>query len=441
MASERQSAADGGLEAAVGGQAPAGEQPDAPGRRQGATDALPGRADDREAANRRRPIRNTHLPYGRQWLDEADKAAVMRVLDGDFITQGPTIAAFERRVAEYVGAKYAVAFCNGTAALHGACFAAGIGPGDEVITTPITFLASSNCVLYMGGTPVFADIRPDTYNLDPDKTEAAITERTKAIIPVDFAGQPAEMDRFRALADRHGLVLIEDAAHSLGAAWDGRKVGTLADMTMFSFHPVKHITTGEGGMIVTDDEQYYRKLLRFRNHGMTRDRAELLADDGPWYYEMHDLGYNFRITDIQAALGVSQMEKLDAFTARRREIAAAYDAAFAGLPNVVIPAQHPKAASSWHLYVIRWKLREGVTRRAIFEALRAEHIGVNVHYIPVYRQPYYRSLGYGPDGCPEAERYYESAMSLPIFPRMTDDDVRDVIAAVRKVHDRFYADA
>lgn len=384
------------------------------------------------------PLRETLLPYGRQWLDEADKAAVMRVLDGDFITQGPAIEAFERKVAEYAGTRYAVAFCNGTAALHAACFAAGIGPGDEVITSPITFLASSNCVLYMGGKPVFADIRPDTYNIDPEKVEAAITERTKAIIPVDFTGQPAEMDRLKAIADKHGLVIIEDAAHSLGATWDGRKVGTLADMTMFSFHPVKPVTTGEGGMIVTDNEDCYRKLLRFRNHGMTRDRAELLADDGPWYYEMHDLGYNYRMTDIQAALGASQMEKLDRFMARRREIAQSYNEAFADLPNVTVPVQHPKAASSWHLYVLRWKVGDGVDRRAIFEALRAENIGVNVHYIPVYRQPYYRSLGYHAQGCPEAERFYESALSLPIFPRMSEKDIQDVIQAVCKVHHRFY---
>jgi UDP-4-amino-4,6-dideoxy-N-acetyl-beta-L-altrosamine transaminase len=397
-----------------------------------------GRRDGDGHRDADRPVRRAFLPYGRQWLDEADKAAVLRVLDGDWITQGPAIAEFERRVADYVGAKYAVAFCNGTAALHGACFAAGIGPGDEVITTPITFLASSNCVLYMGGRPVFADIRPDTYNLDPDRAEAAVTPRTKAIIPVDFTGQPAEMDRFRAIADRHGLVLIEDAAHSLGASWDGRKVGTLADMTMFSFHPVKHITTGEGGMIVTDNETYYRRLLRFRNHGMTRDPADMAAWEGAWYYEMTDLGHNCRMTDIQAALGVSQMEKLDRFVSRRREIAAAYNEAFAGLPHLTLPAQHPKADSSWHLYVLRWDVGPDVTRRAVFDALRAENIGVNVHYIPIYRQPYYRALGYRADGCPEAERYYESAVSLPIFPRMTDDDVRDVIAAVRKVYRRFY---
>mgnify|MGYP001335282081 FL=1 len=383
--------------------------------------------------------RATLLPYGKQWLDEDDMAAVRAVLESDFITQGPAIERFERKVADYVGAKYAVAFCNGTAALHGACFAAGIGPGDEVITTPITFLASSNCVLYMGGRPVFADIDPRTYNLDPDRAAERITSATKAIIPVDLAGQPAEMDRIVMLARDRGLVVIHDAAHSLGASFGGRKVGTLGDMTMFSFHPVKHITTGEGGMIVTDNEAYYRKLLLFRNHGMTRDRDMMEGDDGPWYYEMRALGFNYRMTDIQAALGCSQMDKLDRFVARRREIAAAYNAAFAELDGLVTPWQHPSAASSWHLYILRWELRRfDADRRTLFEALRERNIGVNVHYIPVYRQPYYRSIGYGDTVCPNAEAYYASCMSLPIFPRMTDGDVQDVIDAVREVRERFF---
>jgi UDP-4-amino-4,6-dideoxy-N-acetyl-beta-L-altrosamine transaminase len=380
------------------------------------------------------PIRETLLPYGRQWLEEDDRQAVMRVLEGDFITQGPAIAAFERAVADYVGAKYAVAFCNGTAALHGACFAAGIGPGDEAITSPITFLASSNCVLYQGGRPVFADIRPDTYNIDPDAVERLITDRTKAIIPVDFTGQPAEMDRIMALAKERNLVVIEDAAHALGASYGGRKVGTIADMTMFSFHPVKHITTGEGGMIVTDSEVYYRKLLLFRNHGMTRNSDELERNDGPWYYEMRALGYNYRMTDIQAALGLSQLRKLDKFIGIRRDIAKTYTEAFAGVPGLIVPCQHPQAESSWHLYVLRFQPEYfRASRREIFEALRAENIGVNVHYIPVYRQPYYRSLGYASSDCPNAERYYETAVTLPLFAKMTAGDVQDVVGSVRKV--------
>jgi len=381
-----------------------------------------------------RPVRSAMLPYGRQWLDEADMRAVLEVLEGDWLTQGPKIEQFERKVAEIVGAKYAVAFCNGTAALHGACFAAGLGPGDEVITTPITFLASANCALYVGARPVFADIRPDTYNIDPDRIEAAVTPRTKAVIPVDFAGQPAEMDRIMAIAEARGLTVIHDAAHSLGASYAGRKVGTLGHMTMFSFHPVKPVTTGEGGVIVTDREDYYRKLLLFRTHGVTRDPAELETNEGPWYYEMHALGYNYRMTDLQAALGISQLDKLERYNARRKAIAAAYDEAFASIEGLITPHQHPLAQSSWHLYVLRWRTGPGMPdRKTVFAALRAMNIGVNVHYIPIYRQPYYRRLGYTPEGCPEAERYYETAISLPIFPRMTDDDVADVIRAVRRV--------
>lgn len=384
------------------------------------------------------PVRSTLLPYGQQWLDEQDIEAVVKVLRGDFVTQGPAIQTFERKVAEYVGAQYAVAFANGTAALHGACFAAEIGRGDEVITTPITFLASSNCVLYQGGTPVFADIDMDTYNVDPAEIESKITERTKAIIAVDFTGQPVEIDRISMLAHDRNLVLIQDAAHSLGASYAGRKIGSWADMTMFSFHPVKHVTTGEGGIITTDDERYYERLLLFRSHGMTREPEKLTRTDGPWYYEMQELGYNYRMTDMQAALGASQMDKLDDFIARRREIAASYNEFFSKLPGLVVPKQHPTVESSWHLYVIRW-LPEyfAADRRAIFEALRAENIGVNVHYIPVYFQPYYRNLGFQPGLCPNAEEYYNTAITLPLFPKMTDRDVADVLAAVKKVYDLF----
>lgn len=381
------------------------------------------------------PIRDTMLPYGQQWLDEADIEAVVNVLRGDFITQGPAINRFEARVAEYVGAKYAVAFTNGTAALHGACFAAGIRVGDEVITTPLTFLASSNCVLYQGGTPIFADIDLDTYNIDPNKIKALINDKTKAIIAVDFSGQPVEADRISMLAKDHNLVWIEDAAHSLGAEYGGQKVGSWADMTMFSFHPVKHITTGEGGMIVTDREDYYRKLLQFRSHGMTKEPKELLKNEGPWYYEMQSLGYNYRITDIQAALGVSQMDKLDDFVARRREIAALYNQELSQLPGIVLPRQHQEAKSSWHLYITRWLPEHfSLSRKEIFEALRTQNIGVHVHYIPVYLQPYYRELGYTEGLCPLAEEYYQTAITLPLFPRMTDNDVWDVIHAVKQIH-------
>ncbi|MNO91696.1 UDP-4-amino-4,6-dideoxy-N-acetyl-beta-L-altrosamine transaminase [compost metagenome] len=384
------------------------------------------------------PVRNLLLPYGQQWLDVDDIEAVIKVLQGDYITQGPAIEDFESKIASYVGAKYAVAFSNGTAALHGACFAAEVGEGDEVITTPITFLASSNCVLYQGGTPVFVDIDMDTYNIDPMQIEKKITSRTKAIIAVDFSGQPVEMDRLAMIAHDHNLVLIQDAAHSLGASFAGQKVGSLADMTMFSFHPVKHITTGEGGIITTNNEQYYRRLLMFRSHGMTRDPKELSRNDGPWYYEMQELGYNYRMTDMQAALGVSQMEKLDSFVERRRIIAKQYNEHFSSMKGIVIPNQHAESNSSWHLYVLRW-LPEyfSVDRREIFQALRNENIGVNVHYIPVYLQPYYQKLGYKQGICPNAEVYYNSAITIPCFPKMKDSDVNDVITAVKKVYDRF----
>ncbi|MEK4076508.1 UDP-4-amino-4,6-dideoxy-N-acetyl-beta-L-altrosamine transaminase [Paenibacillus sp. FSL M7-0656] len=382
-------------------------------------------------------VRNTMLPYGQQWLDEEDIAAVVEVLRGDLITQGPVIQAFETKVANYVGAQYAVAFANGTAALHGACFAAGISQGDEVITTPITFLASSNCILYQGATPVFADIDMNTYNLDPGQVELKITENTKAIIAVDFSGQPVEMDRLNMISKDNDLVLIEDAAHSLGASYQKVKVGSWADMTMFSFHPVKHVTTGEGGVIVTNNKQYYNQLQLFRSHGVNRNPDEMLNNEGPWYYEMHSLGYNYRMTDIQAALGVSQMNKLDQFVKRRREIAEQYDRELAGIKGLVLPYQHEGSNSSWHIYVTRWlpEVLNG-TRKEFFEALRNLNIGVNVHYIPVYLQPYYQKLGYEPGLCPNAEHYYNTAITLPLYPRMSEQDVKDVINAVRKVvHD------
>ncbi|WP_339846681.1 UDP-4-amino-4,6-dideoxy-N-acetyl-beta-L-altrosamine transaminase [Paenibacillus sp. FSL W7-1088] len=381
--------------------------------------------------------RSSLLPYGQQWLDEADIESVIDVLRSDFLTQGPAIQAFEQKVANYVGAKYGVAFTNGTAALHGACFAAGIGAGDEVVTTPLTFLASSNCVLYQGGTPIFCDINMETYNIDPLQLERKITPSTKAIIAVDFSGQPAEMDEISRIAHKHGLVVIEDAAHSLGAEYEGRKVGTWADMTMFSFHPVKHVTTGEGGVIVTDDEGFYRKLIQFRSHGMTRDPKEMTRNDGPWYYEMQALGYNYRMTDIQAALGVSQMDKLDQFVSRRREIVEIYNKNLSNIPGLVLPYQHPKANSSWHLYVVRFlpEFSED-NRKKIFDKLRALNIGVNVHYIPVYLQPYYEELGYQKGLCPNAESYYETTITLPLFPKMTDDDAWYVISAIKALSNK-----
>jgi len=393
---------------------------------------------EREFPLKYRKSRDSFLPYGRQWIDEDDIQAVVEVLKSDYLTTGPNVSEFERAIAKYVGAKYAVAFANGTAALHGACFAAGIGEGDEVITTPMTFAASANCVLYQGGIPVFADIDPRTYNIDPKSIEKQITERTKAIIPVHYTGQPAAMDQIGSIAAKHQLVVIEDAAHALGAEYKGRKIGSISDMTMFSLHPVKHITTGEGGVITTDNELYYHKLLQFRAHGITR-QPDIMADyHGPWYYEMQWLGYNYRMTDIQAALGTSQLKKLDRFVARRRQIAAIYNDAFRGLPELQIPYQDPSGSSSWHLYVIRLNQEKlSASRRIIFEALLKENIGVNVHYIPVHLHPYYARLGYQRGICPNAESLYEDIITLPLFPAMTDADVDDVITAVRGVLDHY----
>ncbi|WP_235960539.1 UDP-4-amino-4,6-dideoxy-N-acetyl-beta-L-altrosamine transaminase [Paenibacillus silvestris] len=381
------------------------------------------------------PTRSELLPYGRQWIDDTDIESVIQTLKSPFLTQGPRIKEFENSVAQYVGAKYAVSFSNGTAALHGACFAAGIGEGDEVITTPMTFAASANCVRYCGGTVVFADIESDTYNIDKFKIKSLLTPKTKAIIPVDFTGQPADMDEIMELARDRNLVVIEDAAHSLGADYKGRKVGSIADMTMFSFHPVKHVTTGEGGIITTNSLEYYEKLLLFRSHGITRDK-DLLEhkNEGDWYYEMHELGFNYRITDIQAALGSSQLSKLDGFVARRKAIAQQYNEAFAMNATLITPFQKSDRESSWHLYIIQLKLDElKVGRKEVFDALRKENIGVNVHYLPVHYHPYYKNLGYEKGIADVAETLYQGIISLPLFPAMLDSDIQDVVNAVEKV--------
>jgi len=368
-----------------------------------------------------------YIPYGRQSLDEEDIQAVVEVLKSDYLTTGPMVAEFEKRVAEYVGAKYAVAVSNGTAALHVACLAAGIGEGDEVITSPITFAASSNCVLYCGGVPVFADIDQDTYNISPEELEKKITEKTRAVIPVHYTGQPCEMEEIHRIARKHGLLVIEDAAHALGAEYHGKKIGTLSDMTCFSFHPVKPITTGEGGMITTNDEALYKRLLLFRSHGITRDEEFLEENQGGWYYEQVELGYNYRITDIGCALGISQLKKLDSFIERRREIAHRYDEAFAGCGGIKTPKQIQGCDSGWHLYMIQVMNQE---RKAVFDRLREAGIGVNVHYIPVYHHPYYQRNGYGDVHCPQAEKFYERAISLPIFPGLTEEQQEYVIEQV-----------
>ncbi|QOV10515.1 UDP-4-amino-4,6-dideoxy-N-acetyl-beta-L-altrosamine transaminase [Viridibacillus arvi] len=379
-------------------------------------------------------MRDTYLPYGKQMLDDADIEAVVNVLKGDYLTTGPMIKQFEERMAKYVGAQYAVAFTNGTAALHGACFAAGIGEDDEVITSPITFAASANCVLYQGGIVVFADIDQQTYNIDPTEIEKKITSKTKAIIPVHFTGQPVQLDAIHRLAKEHNLVVIEDAAHALGATYQGEKIGALSDMTMFSFHPVKHITTGEGGIITTNSKEYYEKLMQFRSHGITRNSNLLTENHGPWYYDMQFLGYNYRMTDIQAALGCSQLDKLGSFVKRRKEIVAAYNEAFSDLLEVQTPYQHIDTDSSWHLYILKLNLDTlSVSRKEVFEELHKMNIGVNVHYIPVHTLSYYQELGYKRGSLPKSEQMYEEIISLPLFPLMQEQDIQDVIDTVKYV--------
>lgn len=370
------------------------------------------------------------IPYGKQTIEQDDIQAVVDVLKSDFLTTGPKIAEFEQTVADYVGAKYAVAISNGTSALHAACFAAGIGPGDEVITTPLTFAASANCVLYCGGTPVFADVDPKTYNIDPEDIQRKITDRTKAIIAVHLAGQPCDMDAIHSIAREHGLIVIEDGAHALGSVYKGKKVGNLSDMTTFSFHPVKPITTGEGGMIVTDNEDFYKKMVLFRSHGITRDDSMMTRNDGPWFYQQFDLGYNYRITDIQCALGCSQMKKLDRFLARRKEIVARYNEAFADCDNIITPYQLSDTESGWHLYIVQVK---NCDRRQVFEAMREKGIGVNVHYIPVYMHPYYQEHGYENVHCANAEEIYSHIISLPLYPGLTSEQQDYVIDTLKSL--------
>lgn len=380
------------------------------------------------------PIRDTFLPYGRQSIDENDIEAVVAALKSDHLTTGPKIKEFEEKFAKSVGAKYAVAVANGTAALHIACLAANIGSGDEVITSAITFAASANAVLYCGGTPVFADIDPDTYNIDPKEIRKKITAKTKAIIPVHYTGMPCDMDEIRQIADEYGLIVIEDAAHALGASYKGLKIGSLSEMTEFSLHPVKNITTGEGGVITTNDEKLYQKMSLFRTHGITRDSSQMIEYHGPWYYEQIELGYNYRITDIQCALGISQLDKLEGFNARRQELVNYYDKELMDLAEIKTKPNHYNCQSGNHLYVIELKLeRLNVDRREIFEALLKENIGVNVHYVPVYWHPYYRSIGYEKGLCPYAERLYERMITIPLFHTMSDKDAEDVVKAIKKV--------
>lgn len=377
---------------------------------------------------------NKIMPYGRQWLNKEDIRAVASSLRSDFITQGPKAKEFEKALCEYTGARYAVAVSSGTAALHIACLAAGIVQGDEVITTPITFAASANCALYCGAKPVFADIDVSTVNIDPAEIEKKITKKTRAIIPVHFTGHPCDLAGIAKIAKDNKLILIEDAAHALGASYKGEKIGScrFSEMAVFSFHPVKSITTGEGGAVLTNSKVYFERFLRLRTHGVEKDPRKLKhKSPGSWYYEMQELGFNYRITDFQCALGIAQLAKADKFIARRRRIAVLYHKAFSEIDEIILPVEEPLASSAWHLYVIR--LRDSAKRNKAFEKLRESGIGAQVHYIPVYKHPYYKRLGYAGDLCPNAEEYYRSAISLPLYPKMTVADIDKVIKITKKV--------
>lgn len=381
------------------------------------------------------PVRETKIHYGKQYIDDDDVTAVATTLKGSLITQGPKVSAFEHDLCVLTRAKYAVVLSNGTAALHIACLAAGIVPGDEVITTPMTFAASANCILYCGATPVFADIDPRTYNISPDSIRDKITPKTKAIIVVDFTGQAVELDEIKSICTDHDLILIEDASHAIGTKYNGTPIGSIADMTTFSFHPVKTITGGEGGAVTTNDPELFKRLSLFRTHGITREKSLMVHEShGPWYYEQLELGYNYRITDFQAALLSSQLKKLPLFSSRRKKIAQMYDLAFTKIDGIVLQESIPQSDTTRHLYIIQLELEKfSVSRREIFEALYAENVCPNVHYIPVYYLPYYEKLGYERGLCPNAERLYERILSIPLYYGMTDDDVADTIRAIEKV--------
>jgi perosamine synthetase len=376
------------------------------------------------------------VPYGRQIVDEDDIAAVTDVLRGDWLTTGPAVDAFEHAFSAFVGADHGVAVSNGTAALHLAMLAAGIGPGDEVIVAAMTFAASANCARYVGADVVFADVREDTLTIDPAHVETLVTDRTRAIVAVDYAGIPCDLDELLAIADRSDLVLIEDASHAPGAEYRGRRVGSIAHMSTFSFHPVKHLTTGEGGMVTTNDDGLAARLRRLRNHGIDTDfrqRGEL----GTWAYDVAELGFNYRLSDINCALGASQVPKLAGWVQKRRDLAAAYNAAFAEVAGVRPPFEPEDRRSSWHLYPVRL-VGEDVSqlRSEAFQFMRAENIGVNVHYLPVYLHGYYRALGYEPGLCPVAETAYEGLLSLPMWPGLTEANQRRVVDALASVTDR-----
>lgn len=373
------------------------------------------------------------IPYGYHWIDKNDISEVAKVLKSGWITQGTKVKEFESKLCKYTGAKYAMVVSSGTAALHVACLAAGIKLGDEVITSPITFIASANCVLYCGGKPIFADIQENTVNIDPEEIKKKINRKTKAIIPVHFAGHPCNLEEIKEIAEKHNLLVIEDAAHALGAEYKNSKIGSCkySDITIVSFHPVKSITTGEGGAVLTNRGDLYERLLLLRNHGITKDKKKMEHCNGSWYYEMQELGFNYRMTDFQCALGISQLKKIDKFIERRREIVSIYNKELSGIDEIILPVEKPYVKSSWHIYYIR--LKDFQRRKKLFEKLRKYNIGVQVHYTPVHLQPYYRkNFGYKVGDYPKAEEYYKSTITLPLYPKMTNNEIQYVVDILKK---------
>jgi UDP-4-amino-4,6-dideoxy-N-acetyl-beta-L-altrosamine transaminase len=376
-------------------------------------------------------LKNKMIPYSRQCIDDEDINEVIKVLKSDFITQGPKIPEFEKHLADYCGCKFAVVFNSGTSALHGAYFVAGLKKGDEFITSPITFAATSNAGLYLGAKPIFVDVEKNTGNIDATKIETKMTKKTKLLIPVHYAGHPVDLKKISQIAKKYNLFVVEDACHALGAKYKGETIGNCkhSDMTVLSFHPVKHITTGEGGAVLTNTKEFYKKLLMFRSHGITKDQF-INKPDGDWYHEMQFLGYNYRMTDIQAALGISQFKKLDSFVERRRAIAELYNEAFKDNPYFDIPYEKSYAFSSYHLYPIRLKNACKNKKREIFSKLRKRGLGIQTHYIPAYWHPYYEKLGYKKGLCPVAEDFFQREISIPIYPAMTGDNFKYVIQTV-----------
>lgn len=376
------------------------------------------------------------IPYGHQSISDEDIVEVSNVLKYKNLTQGEKVLEFENALAKYCGAKYAVVASNGTTALHTAFVTAGIGDGDEFITTPMTFIATSNAGLYEGAKPVFVDIDKETGNIDVGKIEAKITKKTKAIVPVDYTGRPVDLEKINALAKKYNLLVIEDACQALGASYQNKKIGSLSDFTIFSFHPVKSITTGEGGAILTNNEEYYKKMKRFVTHGITKENLD--KNLGAWYFDMVELGQNYRLTDFQCALGINQLERIDQFVGKRREIVKKYNNAFENIKEIITPLQDDeKYNSAWHLYVIRLNEKLAAKRSEIFDKLRVQNIGVQIHHIPAYMHSYYKGLGYTGDDLPNTQNWYNSIISLPLYPDLTGEDQEYVIKTVKEIMESY----